>query len=295
MKILLTGCNGQLGHQLNIALKTKWDVIPLDIDEMDLTNKNAIQTVINNHKPDLIIHPAAYTQVDLAETEKDIAFKVNADAPFFIADEAKKLNIPLIHISTDFIFDGFKKEPYLEDDPAKPLGVYGQSKMEGEDNVINSGVDYIIFRTSWVYGSYGKNFYNTIKRLAIDKDELKVVNDQIGAPTSTLYLSSVISEIIDQIFEHKKLTIKEIKGVYHLTCGGSASWFDFAFEIAKDLKEKELSKCMVLPIPTTQYPTPAKRPKYSVLDNHKINQVFGVIQTPWIEALKDVIKKDQNN
>ena len=262
LKILLTGITGQLGSELENVLSKEWKIFPVSRKEMDLSNESTIRRIIRDKKPDLIVNPAAYTEVDRAENEKELAFAINEKAPRIIAEEAKALNIPLIHFSTDFVFDGKKSTPYLETDSPSPKNVYGLSKLEGEKAIQDVNGDYLIFRTAWLYSRQGNNFRNTIRRLAKERPELNIINDQVGSPTTTTYISLVLKNVLDLFFIEKEITFQEYKGIYHLTCGGTCSWYDFAEVIIKDLFQHEEGHCTLNPIGTIDYPTTATRPQY---------------------------------
>src|SRR6056300_1248563 len=223
MKILITGINGQVGHALMQELSDH-ELIGLTRKDCDLTNLDQIKKVIDNNQPDLIINSAAYTKVDQAEDEPELAFQINRDAPKVMAEKAREYNIPLIHFSTDYVFNGEKKEAYVEDDPTHPLGVYGESKCAGEKAIQEVGGLTYIFRTSWVYSNIGHNFYLTMKKLSQERDELKVVADQIGVPTSNQFISEQLKDIIPQ-FSEKNI------GIYHLVPDGTCSWYEFAKQI----------------------------------------------------------------
>ena len=223
MKILITGVNGQVGHALMREL-TEHELIGLTRHDCDLTKPDQIKQVIDQHQPELIINPAAYTKVDQAEDEPELAFKINRDAPKVMAEKAREYNIPFIHFSTDYVFDGEKNEAYVEEDFSYPLGVYGQSKCVGEEAIQEVGGLFYIFRTSWVYSNIGNNFYLTMKKLSHERDILKVVADQIGIPTSNQFISEQIKAIIPQLHDNNS-------GTYHLVPDGSCSWYEFAKEI----------------------------------------------------------------
>ena len=223
MKILITGVNGQVGHALMREL-TEHELIGLTRQDCDLTNLDQIKQVIDYHQPELIINPAAYTKVDQAEDEPELAFKINRDAPKVMAKKAREYHIPLIHFSTDYVFDGEQEEAYVENDPTHPLGVYSQSKCAGEEAIREIGGLTYIFRTSWVYSTIGHNFYLTMKRLSQERDELKVVADQLGVPTSNLFIAEQIKSIIPQLNQNNS-------GIYHLVPDGYCSWHEFAKEI----------------------------------------------------------------
>lgn len=288
LKILLTGITGQLGRELRKVLSNDWEIIPVSRKEMEFSDESSIRSIIRENKADLIINPAAYTKVDLAETEKDLAFVINEKAPRIIAEESKELNIPLIHFSTDFVFDGKKSIPYCETDRPSPKSVYGLSKLEGEKAIQEVDGDYLIFRTAWVYSRQGNNFRNTIRELAKERPELNIINDQVGSPTTTTYISLVIKEIIKLLLKDKDITFQECKGIYHLSCGGNCSWYDFAEVIIKDLFQYEEGYCKLNPISTKDFPTAATRPHYSVLNNQKLMKVFGLEQREWYDCFQDM-------
>jgi len=282
MKILITGINGQVGHALMREL-TDHELIGLTRQDCDLTKLDQIKEVIDHHQPELIVNPAAYTKVDQAEDEPELAFKINRDAPKVMAEKAREYNIPLIQFSTDYVFDGEKKEPYVEDDPTHPLGVYGQSKCAGEEAIQTVGGLTYIFRTSWVYSNIGHNFYLTIKRLSQEREELKVVADQIGVPTSNKFIAEQIKAIIPQLHENNT-------GIYHLVPDGPCSWHDFAKEIISQTNPQfnlENLHAMM----TDEFPTKTKRPKNSILNNGKIKQTFNLECNHWQRDLERVINE----
>jgi dTDP-4-dehydrorhamnose reductase len=280
MKILITGTNGQVGHALMREL-TDHELIGLTRQDCDLTNPDQIRQVIDQHLPDLIINPAAYTKVDQAEDEPELAFQINRDAPKVMAEKAREYNIPLIHFSTDYVFDGDKEAAYVEDDPTHPLGVYGQSKCAGEEAIQEVGGLNYIFRTSWVYSNVGHNFYLTMKKLSQERDELKVVADQIGVPTSNQFIAEQINQIIPQLSENNS-------GIYNLVPDGSCSWYEFAKAIINQTNP-QFNLDNLHPITTHEFPTKTKRPKNSVLNNAKIKQTFNLECNHWQETLEKVI------
>jgi dTDP-4-dehydrorhamnose reductase len=280
MKILITGVSGQVGHALMRELNDH-ELIGLTRQDCDLTNPDQIKEVIDHYQPELIINPAAYTKVDQAEDEPELAFQINRDAPKVMAEKAREYNIPLIHFSTDYVFDGDKKEAYLEDDPTHPLGVYGQSKCAGEEVVQEVGGLTYIFRTSWVYSDIGHNFYLTMKKLSSERDELKVVADQGGVPTSNQFIAEQIKHIIPQLNETNT-------GIYHLVPDGSCSWHEFAKEIISQ-SNPQFNLEHLHAIQTHEFPTKTKRPKNSVLNNAKIKQTFILNPKNWSQALEKVI------
>jgi len=280
MKILVTGINGQVGHALMHEL-TEHELIGLSRDDCDLTNPDQIKQVIDQHHPDLIINPAAYTKVDQAEDEPELAFKINRDAPKVIAEKAQEYHIPLIHFSTDYVFDGEKKAAYVEDDPTHPLGVYGQSKCAGEEAIQAVGGHIYIFRTSWVYSNIGHNFYLTMKKLSQERDELKVVADQIGVPTSNQFIAEQMKFIIPQLNENNT-------GTYHIVPDGSCSWHEFAKQIIGQTYP-QFNLEYVHAIETHEFPTKTKRPANSILSNAKIKQTFNLQFNNWSQELNKMI------
>lgn len=289
-RILLTGVNGQLGQVLQHRLAAYGTVIAADRALLDLADADAIRRIVREVKPDLIVNPAAYTAVDLAESQPELAYAVNAAAPRTLAEEAARLAIPLIHYSTDYVFDGSKNGPYLESDPAQPLGVYGKSKLEGEQAIRAVGLPHLILRTSWVFGPYGKNFMRTILRLALEREQLRVVSDQFGAPTSTRAIADATGVLIEGWQPAKS-------GTYHMSCGGRTSWHGFAQAItaAYSAQRKpgwpplKLRTDAIEAITTEQYPLPAPRPHNSVLDNTRLLQQFDYRLPVWQQALTDTI------
>jgi len=280
MKILITGVNGQVGHALMRELNDH-ELIGLTQQDCDLTNLDQIKQVIDQHQPDLIINPAAYTKVDQAEEQPELTFQINRDAPKVMAEKAREYNIRLIHFSTDYVFDGEKKGAYEEDDPTHPLGVYGESKCAGEEAIQAVGGLIYIFRTSWVYSNIGHNFYLTMKRLSQERDELKVVADQLGVPTSNLFIAEQIKAIIPQLHENNT-------GIYHLVPDGSCSWYDFAqANIGHTNPQFDLENLHA--ITTDEFPTKTKRPKNSILNNAKIKQTFNLECNHWQSELEKVI------
>ena len=277
MKILITGINGQVGHALMQQLNDH-ELIGLTRHDCDLTNPDQIRWVIDQHQPDLIINPAAYTKVDQAEDEPELAFQINRDAPKVIAEKAREYNIPFIHFSTDYVFDGEKKRAYKEDDPTNPLGVYGTSKWAGEEAIQNVGGKFYIFRTSWVYSDIGHNFYLTMKRLSKKLEGIKVVSDQFGVPTSNLFIAQQTKKMINQL-------TSENVGIYHLVPDGQSSWYEFAKQIiTKTTSAFDINN--ILPVGTDQYPTNTQRPKNSVLDNSLIKTVFMLKFDDWKTELR---------
>jgi len=281
MKILITGINGLVGHALMQHL-TDHELIGLTRQDCDLTNSDQIRWVIDQHQPDLIINPAAYTKVDQAEDEPELAFLINRDAPKVMAEKAREYNIPLIHFSTDYVFDGEKEKAYVETDLTNPLGIYGQSKLAGEEAIQDIGGQNYIFRTSWVYSNIRNNFYLTMKKFSQERDELKVVADQFGVPTSHQFIAEQIKHIITQLNENNT-------GVYHLVPDGSCSWHEFAKEIIGQTNP-QFNLENLHAIKTHEFLTKTKRPQYSVLNNQKIKDTFGLFFKDWQNYLSEMIQ-----
>jgi len=287
MKILLTGKTGQIGGELNNIVGDLGNLITVDKEQLDLSKPNSIEPVILNIKPDIIINPAAYTAVDKAEKEPDLAMTVNAIAPGLLAKAARKVGAGLIHYSTDYVFDGCSEIPYKEEDPPNPLNVYGKTKLAGEKALAEAGVPFLIIRTGWVYSLHGKNFLRTIKKLAEEKDTLQVIDDQIGAPTWARSVALKTHQILKQCLNKKWLETKDpsLSGIFHLTCQGKTSWHGFARKVLNMSSTSQNIK--LIAIPTSDYPTPATRPSNSLLNNEKIQKVFGLDMPHWEDALKD--------
>ncbi|HUU42088.1 MAG TPA: dTDP-4-dehydrorhamnose reductase [Desulfatiglandales bacterium] len=287
MGILVIGANGQLGWELcSKAKKHDLDIEPLDLPEFDIADPSAINTKITPFDISLIINASAYTAVDQAESKQEIAFAVNRDGPARLSSYCAKHTIPLIHISTDYVFDGSKKGPYLENDPVAPLGVYGKSKAAGETEVRNLR-EHIIVRTAWLYGLHGNNFVKTMLRLGKNTEILRVVADQYGCPTYAADLAEAVLTIASKIIEGGSIAW----GTYHYCGKGRTSWHGFAekiFELAK--KYDSLKVKNVVPITTKDYPTPAKRPANSVLECSLITKQFGIMPRDWQESLAKMIK-----
>lgn len=293
-KILLTGVNGQVGHALKITL-AEYELIALSREQLDLTKSDDIRRVVRDIKPSLIINPAAYTAVDKAESEPELAFAINATAAQILAEEAARLNAALIHFSTDYVYDGTKKTPYIENDEVNPVSIYGKSKLAGEDAIRAVGLPHLILRTSWVYGAYGKNFLKTILRLAAERDSLRIVGDQVGAPTS----SKGIADAVAQLVSVWQTTQENQSGIVHFTNTGETSWHGFSCEIVNEYnalmthKHWPVLKASVeniAAITTTDYPTPAARPANSRLNNAKLKQVFNVELPPWQQSLQQTMQ-----
>ncbi len=289
--ILLIGKSGQLGCELLHALTPLGRVAAPGREEIDLARPETITACVRALAPQLIVNAAAYTAVDQAETEEEIARSVNATAPGILAEEAERLGVPLVHYSTDYVFDGSKPEPYTERDAPNPLNVYGKTKLEGERAIQAAGAHYLIFRTSWVYGARRKNFLLTMLRLAAEKETLQVVDDQIGAPSWSGDLARGTAQVLARLMgDRPEAAFDEVSGLYHLTSAGETSWYGFAQAILEGAPGRERHRLRELaPISTAQYPTPAKRPANSRLDNSAVGETFGVRMPHWRESLARVL------
>jgi dTDP-4-dehydrorhamnose reductase len=285
MKILLLGQQGQVSRELQLSLHGQGELIVRGRAQLDLADPAQIRQQVRQLRPDLIINAAAYTAVDQAESESELAFAINATAPGVLAEEAATLGVPLIHYSTDYVFDGRKPAPYAEDDTPNPLGVYGQSKLAGERAIQAVAGTHLILRTSWVYSLHGRNFLLTMQRLLQERDELKVVADQIGAPT---WAGSIASSTA-QLIQHWRSGQHGPWGVYHLTAQGEISWFGFASAIAEQLRAQGKSTAQLQTIPSSAYPTPAQRPLNSRLDCSRLQRDWQVQLTDWHSALLECL------
>ena len=289
MKILVIGSKGQLGHELLIqGNNLGYEILPADLPDLDITDKTQVKHWLEKFQPSLVVNAAAYTNVDKAETEQNLAFAVNRDGPANLAEACAKFEIPLIHISTDFIFDGKKSSPYIESDPVSSLSIYGKSKQEGENEVRSRLKKHIILRTAWLYGVHGQNFVKTMLRLGREKEVISVVADQFGSPTSAADLAEAILNIISKI-KHSG----DIKwGTYHYCGIGITTWHVFTEEIL-NLASRYISikTTNVKPISTAEYPTDAARPCFSALDCSLIKKNFGINPKPWQDSLKTVIRR----
>lgn len=284
MKILVTGRNGQVGWELQRTLAPLGEVVALDRQALDLRNPDAIRAVVREVRPHLIVNPAAYTAVDKAESEAEVAQAVNGVAPGILAEEAKRLGAALIHYSTDYVFDGSKNGAYREEDAPCPINVYGKTKLAGEDAVRAVGVPHLILRTSWVYGVRGKNFLLTMRRLGKEREELKIVADQTGAPT----WSRLIAEATAHIAAQRLTRLQELDGIYNFTASGSTSWHGFAaaiFAHAQAGAQEPANIPRLIPITTSEYPLPAPRPPNSVLCGDKLRREFGLVMPDWRDNL----------
>ena len=280
--ILLTGADGQIGFELKPLLATSGEVVAADRTMLDLADPDAIVDVVRRVKPSLIVNAAAYTAVDRAESEPALARAVNARAPGILADEAKRASAVLVHYSTDYVFDGKATKPYTENAPTSPLNVYGLTKLEGEHAIAASGARAIVLRTSWVYGLRGKNFLLTMRKLASERDELRVVCDQVGVPNWSRTLATETARIVAAGVP----ALAERSGLYHLSSRGETSWYGFARAIVG-----EGGTPRIVPITTAEYPTPARRPAYSVLATSRFESTFGAALPDWRQALAECLAR----
>src|SRR6201995_3665994 len=279
MRILITGKNGQVGTELARLYQSHPGVVLTGRDECDLSNEQSIRDTVQRVKPAVIINAGAYTAVDQAEKEPGLCFAVTPQAPRILAQEAARLGALLIHYSTDYVFNGEKAQPYLESDPIRPLNVYGESKAAGEAAIAEAGTRYLVLRTSWVYGAHGKNFLRTMLRLGAERPELRVVDDQIGAPTSAAAIAEATAHLVD--------SGPNTPGIYHMTAAGSTSWYGFACAILGAAMGPRGPRMQ--PIPASDYPTPARRPANSVLANDKFARTFGFRLPSWQHQLEQVL------
>ncbi|HTS21390.1 MAG TPA: dTDP-4-dehydrorhamnose reductase [Casimicrobiaceae bacterium] len=278
--ILVTGARGQIGEELARLLPAHGEVVALDRSQLDLADPDGIRSTLRSLRPQIVVNAAAYTAVDRAEREHASAFAVNAQAPGILAEEAKRLDAVLVHFSTDYVFDGGASQPYAEDAPTAPLGVYGASKLAGEQAIEASGCVHLSFRTSWIYALRGHNFLLTIRRLARERDELTVVADQLGVPNWAHSVAEAVTRLVGRGAPY----LAERRGLYHLSGTGVASWFDFARAILGPVEHPRLSA-----ITTAQYPTAARRPAYAVLSAAKFETAFGFGLPDWRAMLSECL------
>ena len=289
MKILLIGKNGQVGWELRRTLAPLAEVVAVDYPEINFTDAPALRQLVAGMRPDVVVNAAAYTAVDKAEKETDLCRQINAVAPGILAEEARKLGALMVHYSTDYIFDGTKTSPYAETDTPNPLGAYGRSKLEGDQAVKASGADHLIFRLCWVYGARGQNFMLTMQRLAREREKLRVVGDQFGCPTWSRMIAGATALAVKQVLAGADRSV--FNGEYHLAAGGQSNWHEFASRIIEWMPEAERKCCAVEKISTAEYPTPAKRPAYSVLDCGKLQKTLGLRLPDWETSLRQVLEK----
>jgi dTDP-4-dehydrorhamnose reductase len=277
LRIFLTGRTGQVGWELERALPALGDLVATERSQLDLTDADAIRRIVREARPEVIVNAGGYTAVDRAESERELAMAINAAAPGVLAGEARRLGALLVHYSTDYVFDGEKREPYVEDDAPNPLNAYGASKLAGEQAIITSGCRHLILRTSWVYGPRGSNFMLTILRVARERTELRVVDDQVGAPTSSLAIARATVQLLRGRGE----------GLYHVSAQGKTSWCGFA----RAILGRAGITTPVVPIRSEDYPSPARRPRNSLLDNARLRGAFHVSLPSWEEGLAEVMRR----
>jgi dTDP-4-dehydrorhamnose reductase len=284
-RILLIGSDGQVGWELRRTLAPVGQVIAASLEgrtgpAIELVDASSIRRVFNDTAPDIVVNAAAYTAVDKAETEPELAEAINADALHVLAELAAGAGIPVVHYSTDFVFSGHTHRPYREDDVPEPMSVYGKTKRDGELALLDSAADALVFRTAWVYGVRGRNFLLTMLNLFRERTDLSVVDDQVGTPTWSRMLAEVTAQVLHAVLTGA-VDIKQVRGLYHVTSAGAVSWFGFA----EAIREATGSNCTIRPIPTTEYPAPARRPAYSVLDTTKFRTTFGLTLPDWRQSL----------
>jgi len=298
IRVLVTGARGQVGAEVARALEGRATVVARDRSTLDLADREAIRARVREDAPRVIVNAGAYTAVDRAEAEPDAARTVNAIAPAILAEEARRAGALLVHFSTDYVFDGEKRAPYVETDPVNPLNAYGRTKLEGEQAIAASGCDHLVLRTSWVYAERGSNFVLTMLRLGATQPELRVVEDQRGAPTSSRQLAHALVELLlpdDRARAIESADVDRLRaasGLYHATAAGETSWFEFARAIFEE-RARRPGLAFAIPrvhaIATREYPRPARRPPYSVLSNAKLDATFGVRIPDWRQGLRETL------
>jgi dTDP-4-dehydrorhamnose reductase len=309
LRILLTGKTGQLGARLAVLLPRLGEVTAFGRHELDLLNLDQVRRSIRDVHPNMIVNAAAYTSVDQAEREEKQARIINADAPALMAEEAKRIGALLVHYSTDYVFDGSSSLPYDETDLPNPISVYGKTKLAGENAIRAVGAPHLIFRTAWVYGTTGRNFLLTILRLATEREELKIVCDQLGAPTWSYEIANGTTKVLLELSRQGRTAISKLGAIYHMTAAGKTSWFEFAKAILEEASQMPrgipwfetatrgqalVSRC-VTAITTEEYPTPARRPAYSVLSSSRLKQDFGLELQAWSLQLRAVFAEERIN
>ncbi len=291
LRILILGAAGQVGRELQRSFTGSGSIITAAGREtVDLSNREQVRALVARVAPDVLLNAAAYTAVDRAESEPELAHAVNAEAPRVLAEEARARNALLVHYSTDYVFNGSKREPWIEEDAPHPLNIYGASKLAGEQAIQAAGGQYLIFRTSWVYAAEGKNFLLTMLRLAREREKLLIVNDQFGAPTTAVELARATRAIVDGVLASRYGEAHDWAGLYHMSCAGETSWFGFAQAIFARAEVLGVKTPELVPIPSVEFPTPATRPRNSVLSNEKLAARFGVRLAPWGDALDGMMQ-----
>jgi len=275
-KFLVTGADGQLGSELALSLRALGEVVAATRAQLDVADAGSVRSAFDAIRPDVVVNAAAYTAVDRAESERAQAFAVNATGPGLLSDAASRSGALLVHYSTDYVFDGASSSPYTEGADVAPLSVYGESKLEGERRIASSGATALVFRTSWVYALQHTNFLTTIRRLAAQRDELRIVDDQRGVPNWSRALATATTRVL----RRDRAALAPLAGLYHLSCLGETTWYRFAQAFLRDMPQVRL-----VPITTAEYPTPARRPRYGVLDTTKFVRTFGFALPHWQEAL----------
>lgn len=303
-RILLTGVIGQVGGELQHLLQPLGSVIPADLPAFDFLDPASVRRFARECKPDWIVNPAAYTAVDKAESEPQLAYAINAEAPRVLGEVAAELGIPIIHFSTDYVFNGSGTKPWVETDATGPLGVYGASKLAGEQALAKTGAAHLIFRTSWVYGSRGKNFLLTILPLAFQREELRIVNDQYGAPTWSRDLARMVVHVMKRTTEASARSaisdeegVRSVQGIYHAVNEGETTWFGFAQEFLRlaAAERPGVKIARLVPISSDEYPAPAKRPANSRLDCSRLRDTFGFFMPAWQESAAAVVSEVLRN
>ncbi len=288
--ILVIGKIGQVGWELRRTLAPLGRLVSVDYPEIDLTDAGSIRKWVRDSGANVIVNAAAYTAVDKAETDFERCLQINGTAPGILAEEAGRARALLVHYSTDYVYDGHKGAPYVEDDPPNPLGAYGRSKLAGDQAIQQAGIDHVIFRLCWVYGARGQNFMLTMMRLAREREKLRIVRDQVGCPTWSRMIAQTTALALKQALAAPDRGA--LSGVYHLAASGQTSWHGFAEAIIGLMPEAERKCKLVEPITTPEYPLPAQRPAFSVLDCDKLRRTFGLQLPSWEESLRQVLDKD---
>lgn len=302
------GKNGQVGSDLAGRLPRLGDVLAIDLEQLDLTKPDEIRRTIREIRPQIIVNAAAYTAVDKAEEQESLAYSINAKAPEVMAEEAKKIGALLVHYSTDYVFDGSKSSPYTEEDPPNPINAYGRTKLAGEQAIQTSGVPHLILRTAWIYATRGGNFLLTILRLATQREELRIVRDQVGAPVWSRAIADATTKALEQVIQRGSWESANSRpgGIYHITAAGVTNWYEFALAILEEAAfvppgapwfkaatgGKPLIARRVIPITTPEYPTPARRPAYSVLSNSRLLRDFGIELPDWRSQLRSAVASE---